>query len=295
MGSLCITDVTLREHGQNLASADLPAFSPKVRARMARGLIQAGVRSLEVFSCVHPRLAPAMARPLLEETAAALGRQEGIRLITLVPNRRGYATFLELGLGPEGYGHTLGVFFSAVEAHNRANLGESVAETLKGYRVILEDARRRGIPFIGYLSAAFGYRDRDGTCLFPAWPTLTGYLDFYLERGAEAVVLSDLQGVADRQRTQELFLQILERRVEPERLGYHPHDTVPARAIEKSLALHALGIRRFDAGLGGTGGCITGAPGNQPTEGLVEAFEQQGIPTGIALGALPRAVRGEET
>ncbi|MDZ7698262.1 MAG: hypothetical protein U5R49_15525 [Deltaproteobacteria bacterium] len=40
-------------------------------------------------------------------------------------------------------------------------------------------------------------------------------------------------------------------------------------------------MRRFDASLGGTGGCVTGAPGNQPTEGLVRLFHEAGVKTGI--------------
>ena len=38
---------------------------------------------------------------------------------------------------------------------------------------------------------------------------------------------------------------------------------------------------RFDTSLGGTGGCVTGAPGNQPTEALVWVFEEKGIKTGL--------------
>jgi hypothetical protein len=33
--------------------------------------------------------------------------------------------------------------------------------------------------------------------------------------------------------------------------------------------------------VGGTGGCVTGAPGNQPAEGLIRYFHSLGIDTGI--------------
>ena len=64
-------------------------------------------------------------------------------------------------------------------------------------------------------------------------------------------------------------------------LGYHPHHVSGEKAIANSKVAFDLGIRRFDASLGGTGGCVTGAPGNQPTECLVHSFHKWGIKTGI--------------
>ena len=59
-----ITDVTLREFGQNVPAEYLHVFTPEVRADMARRLADAGFKHIEVFSCVNPRVAPAMAEPL---------------------------------------------------------------------------------------------------------------------------------------------------------------------------------------------------------------------------------------
>ena len=50
----------------------------------------------------------------LEEIQGIL--PEGVRLVTLVPNQRGFETFLRLDLGPRGLGHSAGLFLSAVEA-----------------------------------------------------------------------------------------------------------------------------------------------------------------------------------
>jgi hydroxymethylglutaryl-CoA lyase len=69
-----------------------------------------------------------------------------------------------------------------------------------------------------------------------------------------------------------------------------------ARAIANTKVAYDLGIRRFDASLGGTGGCVTGAPGNQPTEALVLALDQWGAKTGIdekAVSALAAQVQKE--
>ena len=66
-----------------------------------------------------------------------------------------------------------------------------------------------------------------------------------------------------------------------ERLGYHPHHVSGEKAIANSKIAYGLGIRRFDSSLGGTGGCVTGAPGNQPTEKLIRTLHSLGIETGI--------------
>jgi hydroxymethylglutaryl-CoA lyase len=104
-----------------------------------------------------------------------------------------------------------------------------------------------------------------------------------LDLGAQTVTLSDLQGVAQREKTGRTFEAILSRRREKDisKLGYHPHNVSAEAAITNSRIAYDMGIRRFDASLGGTGGCITGAPGNQPTERLVHSFHESGIETGL--------------
>ena len=66
-----------------------------------------------------------------------------------------------------------------------------------------------------------------------------------------------------------------------DKLGYHPHHVSGKAAIANSKTVYDLGIRRFDSSLGGTGGCVTGAPGNQPTEMLVHFFNESGIETSV--------------
>jgi hydroxymethylglutaryl-CoA lyase len=284
-----LTDVTLREYGQNIPLPFLPVFTPEIRIEIARKLIQAGFCRLEVFSCVHPTVAPAMNREDVQKTAAGLGRAQDFELITLAPNKAGYRNFLAWGLGPDGYNHTLGVFFSAVEAHNRLNLGRSIQETVKEYEGIIEDAVARKVKVAGYVSAAFGYLDhKSGETIRPSPELLNRFIDFYFDLGAERVTLSDLQGVAGEEETAKAFQAVLigRNRSQAERIGYHPHHVSAAKAMANSRAAYDVGIRCFDASLGGTGGCVTGAPGNQPADLLVRSFEGRRIRTGIDKKAL---------
>ena len=282
--NVIITDVTLREYGQNVPANHLNIFTPEIRVEIALKLIDAGFTNIEILSCIHPGLAPAMNEMALKKIATGLGRVDGVNLITLVPNKAGYRNFLDMDLGPDGDNHTIGVFFSAVEAHNIANLGRPVKETIDEYKKIATDAAAKNIRLVAYISAAFGYFDPENAVLIEAdMDEVNDYIDLLLDLGAQTITLSDLQGVANQEKTGKVFKSILNKQKgkDIEKLGYHPHHVSGELAIANSKIAYDLGIRRFDSSLGGTGGCVTGAPGNQPTEMLVRLFHESGIKTGI--------------
>lgn len=282
--NVIITDVTLREYGQNVPSTGLNIFTPEIRIEIAMRLIDAGFSNIEILSCIHPKLAPAMSGKALKKIAAGIGRVDGVNIITLVPNRSGYRNFLEMGLGEDGYNHTIGIFFSAVEAHNLANLGRSIKETIDEYKKIAADAASKNIRLIAYVSAAFGYFDAKNAVLIEAdMEDVDSYIALLLDLGAQTVTLSDLQGVANQEKTGRVFEAVLNKikGKDINKLGYHPHNISGESAITNSKTAYDMGIRRFDASLGGTGGCVTGAPGNQPTEMLVRFFHESGIKTGL--------------
>ena len=70
----------------------------------------------------------------------------------------------------------------------------------------------------------------------------------------------------------------------------HLHNTRGLR-LANCLAAFDVGVRSFDASLGGLGGCphAPGASGNVVTEDLVFVFEAMGVPTGVDLGRLMAA------
>lgn len=284
-----VADVTLREHGQNVQAKDLHRFDTKLRIGTALGLIAAGIKKLEIASCVSSRVAPAMEPELIKEVAWGVGRHEDVAISTLVPNRKGLATFQKLGLGPDGLGHTAGLFFSAVEEHNRANLGRSISESMKEARCTAVEANTSSIPVVAYLSAAFGYRPNDkGPVLPVSFELLHSLVLDLFDMGACTVTLSDLQGVASPSRTKETLSRLLSDLGGPihSMIGYHAHHADPEQGLLLVKAAFESGVRMFDASLGATGGCITKAPGNVPTEGVVELMKDLGKDPGVDLQKL---------
>jgi isopropylmalate/homocitrate/citramalate synthase len=314
--AVTLTDVALREHGQNVPASGLDRFTPEFCVRTAQGLVEAGVRRLELISCVSPRVAPAMSAPRIREIADRFGRwlrdtgqHAAVEIVTLVPNPRMLDSFFELGLGPggpalarsgsaersgAGHGHTVGVFHSAVEAHNRQNLGRDVAGSLDWIREVARRAAERAVPLVAYVSAAFGFRPRPNAEIIDAsLDGVTRYVQQLRAWGARTVTLSDLQGLRTPAETRDRLGALFARldADAPTWLGYHPHHADPTAGVALAEAAWEAGIRLLDGSLGAVGGCVTGAPGNAPTEGLLQMLRRRGVDPGVDPVALARVSR----
>lgn len=107
-----------------------------------------------------------------------------------------------------------------------------------------------------------------------------------VEAGADEVGLSDTTGMANPAQVRRLFTRL--RAELGERAGAaHMHNT-RGLGLANCLAAYDVGVRTFDASLGGLGGCpyAPGASGNVVTEDLVFMFEAMGVRTGIDISKL---------
>jgi hydroxymethylglutaryl-CoA lyase len=112
-----------------------------------------------------------------------------------------------------------------------------------------------------------------------------------LDAGAEHVGLADTVGYANPLQVARLFERCL--KVAGDRLNCgHFHDT-RGLGLANVYAAWQAGMRRFDASLGGIGGCphAPGASGNVATEDVAWLFASMGVPTGLDFSAL-MALRG---
>ena len=236
----------------------------------------AGLREIEVGSFVPPRLLPQLA-DTAELVAAALALP-GLVTSVLVPNLKGAQRALDSGC------HAMLLPLSASHAHSLANLrktpDEVVAE-IAAIRALRDAAGSRCLIEVG-LSTAFGctlqgkVEEREVLRL----------LQTVLDAGADRVGLADTVGYADPEQVRRLFEQGF--RIAGERLSTaHFHDT-RGLGLANAYAAWQTGVRRFDACLGGIGGCphAPGASGNVATEDLAYLFASMGQPTGLDFHAL---------
>ncbi len=250
-------------------------------------LSRAGFSRIEVASFVSPRWVPQMAGSA--EVLAGITRAEGVRYAALTPNMRGYEDALA------ARADEIAVFASASEGFSKANINASIEESIERFVPILEAARHIDLPVRGYVSCVTDC-PYDG----PTSPAKVAEVaDKLFSLGCYEVSLGDTVGQGTPDKIARMLMAV--RDVVPvTRLAGHYHDTA-GRAIANIDASLSLGVRVFDAAVGGLGGCpyAPGAAGNVATEAVAAHLERLGYETGLDMAVLDeaaqmaRAMRGE--
>jgi hydroxymethylglutaryl-CoA lyase len=103
----------------------------------------------------------------------------------------------------------------------------------------------------------------------------------YVDAGADVVVLADTLGAGQAHQVTSLVNKITPF-LDVERIGLHLHDSSRRAHLLVKEGLR-LGIRHFDAAVGGTGGCnfAPGSAGNISTEKLLRVCHEQGVSTDV--------------
>ena len=233
-----------------------------------------GVAKIEATAFVSPKAVPNMRDAT--QVMAGIRRAPGVIYSALVPNLRGASAALEAGADE------LNLVFSASDSHNLANVRMTSAESLRAFEEIFALARAQGKPVAVTIATSFG-------CPFEGPVDARRVLDFYrrcLAMGANAMALADTTGMGNPAQVARLVAGALA--LGPDTpLGLHFHNT-RGMGLANALAAWQAGACRFDAALGGIGGCpfAPGATGNICTEDTVHMFEEMGVSTGVDLPAL---------
>ncbi len=282
MTNIDLLPVTLREVGLRDGLQSLSRTLPTdQKIEWLRAAHAAGQREIEVGSFVPARMLPQLADTAqIVDAAKAL---PGLVTSVLVPNLKGALAAIDSGAD------LMLLPISVSHAHSLANLrrtpDEAVAE-LARVRAARDAAGSRCRIEVG-LSTAFGCTIQGRVDEDEVLRMLRAVLD----AGAEEVGLADTVGYADPLQVTRLFEKGLA--IAGERLSCgHFHDT-RGLGLANVFAAWQVGVRRFDACLGGIGGCphAPGASGNVATEDVAYLFASMGVPTGIDFDALI-ALRG---
>lgn len=252
------------------------------KVRLIDALLAAGIRRTEVTSFVSPKWVPQLADA--EALCRILRRPEGVTFSALCPNRIGLDRALDTAI------NEVAVFLSVSETHNKRNVNKTVAETLAGFRDVIQPAVAQGRRVRGYLSTLWGcpfegdIDPRKGVAIARQ----------LIDMGCYEVSLGDTIGVGTPVQTQTIVQMFLSE-FGSSRIALHLHDT-RGTALSNVLVGLELGVRTFDASVAGLGGCpyAPGAAGNLATEDLVYTLHGMGVGTGIDLEKLIEAGRVAE-
>ena len=266
--SVNIYEVSPRDGLQNEANI----LSTEDKVALIQGLVDSGVKDIEVSSFVRPSWIPQLADAA--EVVARLPRADDVRYWGLIPNRRGLERAIDCGLTH------VATFLSASETHNQKNLNRTQRETLNAQREVIRSAKAEGLTVRAYISTVFGCPYEGAVSMNRTSQLATALMD----AGADIVVLGDTIGMAHPDLVRETIAYVANAGIPLARTALHMHDT-RGTAVANVVAGLEAGIRTFDGSIAGVGGCpyAPGAAGNAATEDLIAVLEAMGWSTGIDL------------
>ena len=266
-----IVEVSPRDGLQNE-----PAIVPTViKSELIHRLSQTGLQTIEATSFVSAKWIPQLADGV--DIMAHLPKNNTITYPVLVPNVKGLDAAIASGA------KEVAVFGSVSEGFSRRNINCSIAESLERFALVIRKAKSHGIRVRGYISCVIAC-PYDGYTKPAQVTALTKRL---LDLGCYEISLGDTIGVGTPGEVEALLTDLFDNGVPKSSLAGHFHDTY-GMGVANAIKAWQMGIRVFDASVGGLGGCpfAQGAKGNVATEDLVYAFNGLGVRTGVDLGAL---------
>ncbi len=245
-----------------------------VKVALIDELSATGLGKIEVTAFVSPKAVPALRDAA--EVLARIKRQPGVVYTALVPNARGAEGAVAARVDE------INIFMSASESHNLANVNKSTEASFEAFGDVMKTVAGTGIAVNGTISVSFG-------CPFEGEVKpgrVMRFVERYLDLGAAGITLADTTGMANPAQVRALIERVYARFPGID-LTLHFHNT-RGMGLANVLAGLQAGCRRYDASLGGLGGCpfAPGATGNICTEDLAHMLWAMGHDIGIDLDKL---------
>jgi hydroxymethylglutaryl-CoA lyase len=256
------------------------------KVRLIEALTAAGLRRVEITSFVSPKWIPQLAdADELAEEIEEHHRLPGVTYSALVPNAKGLERAVRTKV------EEIAVFLSASETHNRKNINKTIAATMAAFEETIPPALAAGMRVRAYVSTMWGC-PYEGDVDPKKAVAITRKL---VDMGCYQVSISDTIGSGTPRQTEKILEMVLSE-IPSEKIAMHMHDT-RGTALANVLVGLEMGIRTFDASIGGMGGCpyAPGAAGNVATEDLVYMLHGMGVSTGTDLELLVEAGRVAES
>ena len=262
---IILTEVGLRDGLQSVSDF----VSTNQKLNMIQGLVNAGLKQIQVASFVHPKWVPQMADA--EEICANLPKVDDVIFSGLALNNRGVERAIKANL------QRVEVSISTSETHSKKNANMTLEEAMENLKSMIQLAKKNGLEIRAGLQAVWG-------CVYDGIPPIDRIIQMsktILDLGVNTLSLSDSTGMGNPHSIKETLEHILPHSGDTP-IVLHLHDT-RGLGLANVVAALEVGVSQFDSSLGGIGGCpfIKGATGNIATEDTVNLFHELGIETGI--------------
>ena len=257
--------------GRQIEAAFVPTED---KVALVDALSEAGLAKIEVTAFVSPQAIPALRDA--DDVLRRIKRNPSVCYTALVPNVRGAQRAVDAQVDE------MNLVMSATETHNLSNLRMTREQSFAALTAVIALARESATPVNASISCAFG-------CPMEGDVPEATVLDWaarFVDLGVRGVSLCDTTGMAHPKQVSALAAAFL-RRFPGTELTLHFHNT-RGMGLANILAGIDAGARRFDAAIGGLGGCpyAPGASGNVCSEEIVHALELMGYDTGVDLNKL---------
>lgn len=273
-----ITEVCPRDGFQNVKE-----FIPTdKKIEIAKKLMDAGFKEMEVVSFVSPKWIPQMADAAeVVEELDKYRKEKGldVKFIGLAPNAKGVSNAVKSKVD--------GIVcpISVTEKHNLSNVNRTREQSFKDMEEMINTYE--GLDVTVGLACTF-------ISPFPNDPVSIDDIKRMSERaykiGAKKVVLADTVGTASPLVVDDI-LSKLKGEYDFNKVSLHLHDTAGFALMNAMIGVKH-GFIKYESAAGGLGGCpfAPGAAGNVATEDLLNLFKQMNIETNIDFDTVLNAV-----
>lgn len=251
-----------------------PQFVPTAeKIALIDALSDCGYAKIEVTSFTSPKSIPMLADA--EAVMAAIRRNPAVEYTVLVPNVRGAERAMAAGADE------FNLVMSVSETHNLANLRMPREQSFAALTEVIRLAQGK-VAINVSLSCSFGC-PMEGDI---SQHELLRWSQRFADLGVRGLSICDTTGMAQPAQTRAIA-ELLQQRLPATQLTFHFHNT-RGMGLANVLSAVQSGIIRFDASLGGLGGCpyAPGASGNISSEDAIHMLISMGYDTGIDFARL---------
>ena len=264
------SEITIMETGLRDGIQVVEKYVPiKDRVIIVNGLIDAGIKNIQIVSFVNPRKVPQMSEA--EDLISRLSPNNKIEYSALVFNRKGVERAINSGI------NKIETSISLSESYNQKNLGLNNLEAIERLKNVIRLGLENKLKIRAGLQCVWGTPDNREIEL----DNITSNISLILNSGIDKISLCDTSGMATPDTISRL-LEFIYNDFPKVNICLHLHNTYGFGLKNLGCALQ-FGIKEIDTSLGGIGGTpyLKNSKGNIATEDTVSMLEKMGYHTGI--------------